>query len=89
VIQSFADKDLEAAFQGKRVGRFAQIQAALERKLAVLDAAESLRDLSAVPGNRLERIHTGEYSMRVNVQWRLVFRWADAGPTNVKVEDYH
>ena len=86
MIQSFADKDAEAFFGGKRVRRFAQIEATLARKLTALASAMELRDLSRVPGNRLERL---EYSIRVNIQMRIVFRWTDDGPTDVKVEDYH
>ena len=89
MIQSFADKDAKAFFGGKRVPRFMQIRDALARKLTVLDEADDLRDLAASPGNRLERLHNGEYSIRVNVQMRIVFRWTDDGPTDVKVEDYH
>lgn len=90
MIQSFADNDAEAFFGGKRVRRFAQIEATLARKLTALASAMELRDLSRVPGNRLERLEgTDEYSIRVNIQMRIVFRWTDDGPTDVKVEDYH
>ncbi|HTX59697.1 MAG TPA: type II toxin-antitoxin system RelE/ParE family toxin [Verrucomicrobiae bacterium] len=89
MIQTFADKDLEAVYRGKRVKRFAQVGAALERKLRSLDEAETLRELQAVPGNQLERLYTGEFSIRLNIQWRLVFRWTDSGPQDVRLEDYH
>lgn len=90
MIQSFADKDAEAFYGGKRIRRFAQIEAALGRKLTALSEAIELRDLSRVPGNRLERLEgMDEYSIRVNIQMRIVFRWTDDGPTDVKVEDYH
>lgn len=90
MIQSFADKDAEAFFQGKRVRRFTQFSDALVRRLTALAEATELRDLSRVPGNRLERLQgTDEYSIRVNVQMRIVFRWSDDGPENVRVEDYH
>ncbi len=89
VIQSFANKDAKMFFEGKRVPRFTQIRDALTRKLTVLDEADDLRDLAATPGNRLEQLHNGVYSIRVNVQMRIVFRWTAEGPADVKVEDYH
>jgi toxin HigB-1 len=89
LIQSFADKDARAFFEGKRVRRLEHLAGPLARKLTQLDEADELRDLGSVPGNRLERLHTGEYSIRVNQQMRIVFRWTDDGPAAVKVEDYH
>lgn len=62
------------------------------RKLAILDAAEILADLRVPPGNRLEKLHgdrSGQYSIRVNQQWRICFEWTDAGPENVEIVDYH
>jgi proteic killer suppression protein len=61
------------------------------RKLAILDAAEILADLRVPPGNRLEKLHgdrSGQYSIRVNQQWRICFE-SDAGPENVEIVDYH
>ena len=92
MIQSFADRDAERVFRGDRAPRYAAIRAILERKLTALDEAEALRDLAAIPGHRLEALkgkRRGEYSIRINDQWRLVFRWTDDGPQGVKVEDYH
>jgi toxin HigB-1 len=92
LIQSFGDRDTEGIFRGERTSRYASFRAILERKLTALDEAESLRDLSSVPGHRLEQLkgkRRGEYSIRINNQWRLVFRWTVDGPHNVKVEDYH
>ena len=62
------------------------------RKLAMLDAAESLSDLRVPPGNRLEKLggdRSGQHSIRVNDQWRICFRWTKAGPENVSITDYH
>ena len=62
------------------------------RKLVQLDAATSLADLSVPPGNQLEALKddlTGCHSIRINKQWRIVFRWTDAGPAEVEVTDYH
>lgn len=62
------------------------------RKLLILDAAERLDDLRVPPGNRLEKLRgdrTGQYSIRVNDQWRICFRWEEADAHNVEVVDYH
>lgn len=62
------------------------------RKLAILDAAETLEDLRVPPGNRLEKLHgdrAGQYSVRINQQWRICFHWTDAVPENVEIVDYH
>jgi toxin HigB-1 len=62
------------------------------RKLAMLDAAERLDDLRIPPGNRLEKLsgdRAGQYSIRINQQWRICFRWSDAGPEDVEIVDYH
>jgi len=58
----------------------------------MLDAAEVLMDLRVPPGNRLEKLagdRVGQYSIRVNQQWRICFRWTDAGPQDVEITDYH
>lgn len=58
----------------------------------MLDAAEILADLRVPPGNRLDKLagdRAGQYSIRVNQQWRICFRWADAGPEDVEITDYH
>ena len=62
------------------------------RKLAMLDAAETLGDLRVPPGNRLEKLagdRAGQYSIRINRQWRVCFRWSEAGPEDVEIVDYH
>jgi toxin HigB-1 len=62
------------------------------RKLAMLDAAEVLADLRVPPGNRLEKLtgnRAGQYSIRINRQWRICFSWSDAGPEDVEIVDYH
>jgi toxin HigB-1 len=58
----------------------------------MLDAAEVLGDLRVPPGNRLEKLagdRAGQYSIRVNQQWRICFRWTDAGPEDIEITDYH
>ena len=62
------------------------------RKLAMLDDAVALRDLGQLPGNRLEALkgdRKGQYSIRINDQWRVCFRWQDQGPKDVEIADYH
>jgi len=62
------------------------------RKLLIIDAAETLNDLRIPPGNRLERLRgerVGQYSIRINDQWRICFTWSAAGPANVEIIDYH
>ena len=68
------------------------IQRTAQRKLVILDAAESLEDLRAPPGNRLERLigaREGQHSIRINDQWRICFRWADGDAYDVEISDYH
>ncbi len=93
VLQSFADKDTERVWRRKAVRKLDQsIQRAALRKLLILDAADALDDLRVPPGNRLEKLRgdrSGDYSIRVNQQWRICFRWTDAGPENTEITDYH
>lgn len=93
VIRSFNDKETERLWQRKLVKKLdLQVQRAALRKLLVLDAAENLGDLRVLPGNRLERLkgdRNGQYSIRVNQQWRVCFRWTAAGPEDVEIVDYH
>jgi toxin HigB-1 len=92
-LRSFADKDTERVWQRKRVRKLDQgVERAALRKLLILDAAETLDDLRVPPGNRLEKLkgdRGGSYSVRVNQQWRICFRWTDAGPEDVEIVDYH
>jgi proteic killer suppression protein len=93
MIRSFRDRDTEAVFRGEPCGRFARpVQRAAQRKLRMLDAAESLDDLRVPPGNRLEKLlgrRRGQYSIRVNDQWRVCFRWAQGDAHEVEIADYH
>ena len=94
-IQSFADPLVERFFKedrlSKRVG-WAGVKKMAARKLDVLDYAEALADLASPPGNRLEALKgefNGFHSIRINDQWRVVFRWTEAGPAEVDIRDYH
>ena len=93
VLRSFRDKDTEAIWHRRRSRKLdLSLQRAAWRKLAMLDAAETLADLTVPPGNRLEKLagdRAGQYSIRVNRQWRICFRWTDAGPKDVEITDYH
>jgi proteic killer suppression protein len=79
-------------FEGASPRRFRAIQSVAERKLAQLDAAKTLGFLRSPPGNRLEALkgdRAGQYSIRINDQFRLCFIWSDSGPINVEIVDYH
>jgi proteic killer suppression protein len=93
VIQSFADRDTERLFCGRRVAKFGPnlVRRALE-KLLMLNAANTLSDLTMPPGNRLEPLtgdRKGQHSIRVNDQYRICFTWTPSGPTQVAIIDYH
>ena len=92
MIQSFVCGDTERLFKRLRVPRFATIESVARRKLDQLNAAEALSFLRVPPGNRLKALkgdRAGQYSIRVNDQFRLCFVWAAQGPGNVELVDYH
>jgi toxin HigB-1 len=93
VIQSFKDELTRAAFEGVALKGFpADLLIVTRRKLGYLNAAATLNDLKAPPGNRLEALkgnRWGQYSIRVNDQWRICFVWTTDGPRNVEFVDYH
>ncbi|HEV2547328.1 MAG TPA: type II toxin-antitoxin system RelE/ParE family toxin [Stellaceae bacterium] len=91
-IWSFRDQDTRAFYEGKRVKRFQSFRAQAERRLQMLDSATALADLAAIPGNRLERLRgdrQGQYSIRINDQWRICFKWENEWPSDVEIVDYH
>jgi toxin HigB-1 len=91
VIQSFRCKDTARLFGGRRVARFANIAEIATRKLAVVAIARSIDALRTPPGNRLERLagdRAGQYSIRINDQWRICFSWGERGPEHVEIVDY-
>jgi len=92
VIRSFKHPDTEALFNGKRVKRFANIERVATRKLQMLDDAVDLSDLATPPANRLEALkgdRRGQYSIRINDQWRICFVWTKTGAEQVEIVDYH
>jgi proteic killer suppression protein len=93
VIRSFRDRETEKVFERERSRRLpSNVQRRAHRKLLLLDASEALDDLRVPPGNRLERLtgdRAGQYSIRVNNQWRICFRWERGDAYDVEVADYH
>lgn len=92
MIQSFKCKDTQALYEGKSPRRFKAFLAAAQRKLAQLEAAQTLDFLKAPPGNRLEALkgdRKGQHSIRINDQWRVCFAWSDVGPADVEIVDDH
>jgi proteic killer suppression protein len=92
MIQSFKCKFTQALFEGNGSRRFKAFTAVAERKLAQLDAAQTLDFLRAPPGNRLEALkgnRKGQHSIRINDQWRICFVWTTVGPASVEIVDYH
>ena len=92
MIRSFKDRETRRFFEGQRVAAFQGFARQAVRRLVLLDSAETLGDLAALPSNRLEALrgdHAGQHSIRINVQWRVCFRWTDDGPHDVEIADYH
>jgi len=94
VILSYRDNRTRDFAAGKRVKAFSGFERSARLKLDRMEAATSLRDLAALPGNRFEVLvgdRKGQYSIRINDQWRICFEWVDhaRGPSNVEIVDYH
>jgi toxin HigB-1 len=94
MIVSYRDRKTERFADGHHVKEFSSFARQAESRLERLDAATSLRDLAALPGNRLEALkghRQGQYSIRINDQWRICFEWPKSapGPSNVEIVDYH
>lgn len=91
-IQSFRDADTEVLYRTGRNKRWTNVAKVALRKLDMLNAAAVLTDLRIPPANRLEALRgdrAGEHSIRINDQWRVCFRWTEAGPAAVEITDYH
>ena len=94
MILSYRDERTSDFARGKRVKAFSGIERSARLKLDRLEAATSILDLAALPGNRFEALkgkRKGQYSIRINDQWRVCFEWSDRspGPTNAEIVDYH
>jgi len=93
MIESFASKETEKIFLGQLSQKLPpDIQRVARRRLIYLDSAEDLQDLHAPPGNRLEKLkgdRAGQYSIRINDQWRICFEWIEGKARNVEIVDYH
>ncbi len=92
MIKSFKCKYTEALSRGTNVKKFENIAKVARRKLRQLEIANLLDDLRVPPGNHLEARkgdRPGQYSIRINDQWRVCFHWTDAGAENVEIVDYH
>ena len=93
MIRTFADKETELIFSGTKSRKLPpEIQNAARRKLRMIYAAKTIDDLRIPPENRLEKLSgnlDGYFSVRINGQWRIVFRFEDGGAENVGIQDYH
>jgi toxin HigB-1 len=93
VIQNFKDKETQRIFERLRSRKLpSDIQQVALRKLRMINRAETLQDLRVPPANRLERLvgdREGQYSIRVNDQWRICFEWQDGEALDVEIVDYH
>lgn len=92
MIRSFRSKETETLFADMEVPRFRAFERIARRKLLYLHRARSLQDLLAPPGNRLEALRgdrKGQYSIRINDQWRVCFAWKDGDAYDVEIVDYH
>ena len=92
MIRSFASRDTERLSQREPVRRFRSIERVALRKLEQLQIAAALKDLASPPGNRLEALRgerTGQYSIRINDQFRVCFRWENGDAFDVEITDYH
>ena len=92
MIRSFKDRRTRRFYEGHRVAAFQGFADQAVRRLTLLTSAKSLGDLAALPSNRLESLRgdrEGQFSMRINAQWRVCFRWSTDGPYDVEIVDYH
>lgn len=92
MIRSYRDTDTERLASGQRVRKFASFERPALRKIRQLQVANELSDLSVPPGNRLEALRDdreGQFSIRINDQFRICFSWVDGAAENVEIVDYH
>jgi len=92
MIKSYRDKRTKAFANGKHIKAFQGFKKQAEKRLEILDAADSLSDLAALPSNRFEPLagdRKGQYSISINKQYRICFTWPSDGPEKVEITDYH
>ncbi len=92
MIKSYRDKRTKAFANGKHIKAFQGFKKQAEKRLEILDAADSLNDLAALPSNRFEPLagdRKGQYSISINKQYRICFTWPSDGPEKVEITDYH
>ena len=92
MIKTFKNKDTEALYNGENVNKWQSITAQAERRLQILESATCLQDLIKLPSNHFEALkgaRKGQYSIRINKQWRICFTWVENEPHDVEVVDYH
>lgn len=92
MIRSFKNKETRKIYGGDRVKKWHQFISQAERRLEILDSATRIEDLMNLPSNRFEALsgdRKGQYSISINMQWRICFEWIDNEPHNVEIIDYH
>jgi proteic killer suppression protein len=93
MIKSFADSESEKIWLGNRSSKLpSSIQQVARRKLRMINNAQNLNDLRVPPANHLEKLSgalVGFHSIRINQQWRIIFKWKDGNASNIKIIDYH
>ena len=92
MIKTFRSRDTERLYGRERVKRVRDVELVARRKLRQIDGATELRDLASPPGNRLEALRgdrKGQYSIRINDQWRICFAWREGDAYDVEIVDYH
>ena len=92
MIRGFKDRRIERLFNGEPVRKFQGFARQAEKRLRLLDAADTLEALRALPSNRLEALRgdrRGQFSIRINRQWRVCFEWREDGAHNVEIVEYH
>ncbi len=92
MIRSFKDRDTQSLYEGNAVKKWIQFRKQAEKRLHILDMATQLEDLRCLPSNRFEALkgkRKGQYSIRINQQWRICFTWMKGEPHQVEIIDYH
>ncbi len=93
MLSSFGDKDTKKIWEGERIKRFStEIQETARRKLRMLNNSQNLTDLQVSPSNKLEKLKGNFkefYSIRINNQWRIIFKWNNGNAEEVEIIDYH